>query len=142
MRTPFSRRDPALEVPSRYRVHVLADARTDAHGLEYRHGARRVRLDWDRVRRSFAAEVGEPQGVRAVVFDLVVEDSGAECVAFRFDVDPGEAAQAVARALVQALGAERCAPALRGLAADGVATRWYPDTSSLDEANLEAVRFG
>ena len=45
MRTPFSRRDPALEVPSRYRVHVLADARTDAHGLEYRHGARRVRLD-------------------------------------------------------------------------------------------------
>jgi hypothetical protein len=140
--TSFSGRDPEDEVPSRYRVHLLCEAGPAAHGVVYRQGEERRRVPWERVRRAQVALVGEPQGVRTVVFDLVVRDSGPECVALRFDADPGAEAQAVAQALLEGLGKERCGPALRELAGDGSVPRSYPDLASLDEANLESVRFG
>ena len=99
------------------------------------------------------AEVGEPEGVRTIVFDLVVRpdpqngerrpdgsDDGAFQV-FRLDADPYEDAVDVARAIERALG-ERAAASLKNLAADGVASWSYPDLESFEEAVIETLALG
>ncbi len=134
--------DPAggQEVPSRYRVHLLSDARPTERGILYRRGAQRFLLAWSRVRRAFAAEVGEPEGVRTIVFDLVVSTDRGECVVFRFDADPGEGAKILARAVELGAGSESCDACLRAVATDGFATRSFPDLEPFEEASLEAIR--
>jgi hypothetical protein len=127
--------------PSRYRAHVLADVKPTERGLLYRRGEQRFLLEWTRVLRALGAEVGEPEGVRTIVFDLVVAIEGDECVACRFDADPGEAAAALARAVELGVGGERCDAPLRAVAIDGFATRSHPDLESFEEAALEAIRF-
>jgi len=141
-RAPEAAPDREKEVPSRYRVHLLCDAKPTERGVVYRRAGQRFLLAWSRVQRVLAAEVGEPEGVRTVVFDLLVVLRGPEAVACRLDAEPGDAAAALARALELGVGRERCSPSLRAVAADGVATRWYPDLESFGEANLESVRFG
>lgn len=141
-RAPEAAPDREKEVPSRYRVHLLCDAKPTERGVVYRRAGQRFLLAWSRVQRVLAAEVGEPEGVRTVVFDLLVVLRGPEAVACRLDAEPGDAAAALARALELGVGRERCSPSLRAVAADGVATRWYPDLESFAEANLESVRFG
>jgi hypothetical protein len=47
-------------------------------GVVYRRGDQRYLLAWSRVHRGLAAEVGEPQGVRTIVFDLAIEVEGPE----------------------------------------------------------------
>ena len=49
-----------------------------------------------RILHALAAEVGEPEGVRTVVFDLLVERKATGCVVCRFDADPGPEAKALA----------------------------------------------
>jgi hypothetical protein len=122
---------------ARYRVELLAWAEVQDEGVAFREGAATKLLRWDRVLHALAAHVGEPEGVSTVVFDLVVERKEADCLVRRFDADPGEAAQTVARALVEALGRGRCSRSLIELANEGIAARSYSDLAGLAAGSLE-----
>ncbi len=138
---PGERLRDEARVPSRYRVHLLPDAKPTERGVVYRRGEDRFLLAWSRVEHALGAEVGEPEGVRTIVFDLALEVSGAECVVCRLDAEPGEEATAVARAIQLGIGRERGSASLRALAAEGLPTRCYSDLETLSEANLETLRF-
>jgi hypothetical protein len=127
------------EVRARYGVRLLAGAQATERGLVHHEGAEQrclQCLEWGEVKRVLAAEVGEPQGVRTIVFDLVVDRRAGSFAVCRFDAEPGEDAVAVARAIEAALPGERLGASLKSLAADGVTCRWYPDLESLEEASL------
>ncbi len=106
--------------------------------MVYRDGGEERVLEWNRIHLGLAAEVGEPQGVRTIVFDLVV-DIGPPVRLCRFDSDPIEGALSVARALVEHLGPERATGSIKSIASDGLPTRWFPDLESLTAANLELL---
>ena len=128
------------EVAARYRVRALAAPRAGAEGVEHLEGGRAALLPWSRVQRALAAEIGEPQGVRTVVFDLVVgaeRDGGFEVA--RFDAESDETAVAAARALARALPAGRLSAAVRALASEGRARDWFPDLAAFEEAALAAL---
>ena len=128
-----------IPVAVSYRVQLLTDARLTPAGIAYRCGSRSPVVEWGRVKHATAAEVGEPQGVRTIVFDLVLEAGDEEWVVCRFDADPSEAAMVTARAIVGALPAGRVGGSIKSLATDGVASRWYPDIESFEEANRRAI---
>lgn len=132
---------PACDLAVRYRVTLLPEAELSETGLVHREGAASRVLEWSRVQRALAAEVGEPEGVRTIVFDLIVEIRGDTCAAVRFDADPSENAVEWARALDRALGPERSTPSIKSVAVDGVPGRWFPDVESFEAANL-AILFG
>ena len=129
----------AIATPSRLRVHLLADPKPTDRGVVYRRGGQRYLLAWPRVRRAFAAAVGETERA-GIEFHLVVESRGAECVSCRVELAPGEAAHRLARALVVA-DEEGVGECVRSLARDGVASRRHPDPEAFADAVLEAVRF-
>jgi hypothetical protein len=131
----------ASEVPSHYRVHLLPGAKPTERGVLYRRGSERFLLAWGRVEYAFAAEVGEPEGVRTIAFDLAVEVHGPVCVACRMEAEPGEDAMRTARAIQLAIGPETCNSCVKSLAADGVPLLSFPDTETFGEAVLESVRF-
>jgi hypothetical protein len=133
--------DPASEVPSRYRVHLLPGAKPTERGVLYRRGSERFLLAWGRVERAFAAEVGEPGGVSAINFDLAVEVRGPVCVVCRMEAKPGEDAMRIAKAIQLGIGSDRCNSCIESLAADGVVSLSFPDTETFGEAVLESVRF-
>jgi hypothetical protein len=124
------------EVRARYSVRLLAGAQVTECGVLHREGAAQRLLEWGEVDRALAAELGEPQGVRTIVFDLVKDRSAGSFAVCRFDAEPGEEAIATARVIAGALPAERLAASIKSLAADGVPCRWYPDLESLEEAAL------
>lgn len=130
-----------LDAGGRYRVEVLAWAEIRTDGVCFREGAEPRLLPWDRVLQALAAHVGEPEGVSTVVFDLVVERKETDCLVCRFDADPGEAAQAAARALVGRLGRGRCSRSLLELAAEGVPTRSYADLDALAAGSLDELGY-
>jgi hypothetical protein len=121
----------------RYRVDVLAWAEVGPDGVRFREGAEQRTLAWNRVLHALAAHVGEPEGVSTVVFDLVIERKATDCLVCRFDADPGEAAQAVAREILERIGRERCSRSLAELAAEGIPTRAYADLDGLAAGSLE-----
>jgi hypothetical protein len=127
------------DTSSRYRVEVLPWAEVAADGIAFREGPEDRTLPWGRILHALASYVGEPEGVCTIVFDLVVERKETECLVRRFDADPGEAAQNVARALVERLGRARCSRSLADLAKEGMPTRSYADLDSLAEATLEEL---
>ena len=132
--------DPAVsEVLSRYRVHLLPGAKPTERGVLYRRGSESFLLAWGRVESAFAAEIGEPGGARAIVFDLAVEVSGPVCVVCRMEAQPGEEAMRIARAIQLGVGPEACNPCIKSLAADGVPSLSFPDIESFGEAVLESV---
>jgi hypothetical protein len=139
-RLPAARTEP--EVPSRYRVYRLPGAKPTERGVLYRRGRQRYLLAWTRVKRAFAADVGEPGEPRVTVFDLAIQVTGSECVVCRLVAEPGEQAIRVARAIELAVGSRACSPCIQALAVDGLATRAYPDLDVFSESVLEAVRFG
>jgi hypothetical protein len=122
-----------------YRVELLTDTRPTATGIAYRCGSRSLEIGWSRVKHVVAAEVGEPQGVRTIVFDLVLEAGDEDWVVCRFDADPSEDAMEVARAIAGALPDDRVGGSIKSLATDGIASRWYPDLESFEEANRRAI---
>ncbi len=126
----------------RYRVWLLGDPRLSEGGVSYREGDGRKLLAWAAVQRAIAAEVGEPQGVRTIVFDLVVEREGSDCTVCRLDAEPGEDAVALARAVAEGLGPERASPSIKSLVTDGLPSRWYPDLEAFEEAALEEILGG
>lgn len=120
-----------------YRSQLLVAPRVSESGVEHGAEGEIRRLDWAAVRAARAAEVGEPQGVRTIVFDLLVEDE-AGALALRMDAEPGEEAQWVAQKLVRGLG-ERARPSLKSLALDGQPARWHPGLSEFEEAAAEEL---
>ena len=124
---------------SAYRVELLPSVELTEAGIAYAEGPDRATLRWERIERALAAQVGEPEGVRTIVFDLVVERKHGECLVCRFDAEPGAAAQAVAQELARNLGRARCSRSLLELAAEGAPTRAYPDLATLAEDALEEL---
>jgi hypothetical protein len=123
-----------------YLSEVVTDVELSGLGCSYsRHGEIQL-LDWGRVELCAAAEVGEPEGVRTIVFDLVVEIADDHCVVYRFAADPGVDAMTAARTIEAVLGSDRCDTAVRSLAKDGTSSRWYPDIESFEAANGSAIQ--
>jgi hypothetical protein len=124
---------------ARYRVRLIGPAELCAQGLAYRDGDGEMLVDWGRVENAVAAEVGEPEGVRTIVFDLVVGRTG-ECLDIaRLDAEPGEEALELARAIESGMGPGRQSASVKSLATDGTPSRWYPDLRSFEEAALELL---
>lgn len=130
---------PPPIAPPRYHVDVLAWAEAGDHGVSHLNGSRRETLQWASVLYALAAEVGEPEGVRTVVFDLVVERKDRACVVCRFDAEPGLEAQEVAMQIAAGLGRTRCSRSLLALASDGAASRQVPDLEALAERAIEEL---
>jgi hypothetical protein len=128
------------ELRSRYCARLVSEARPTRAGLSHRDPDGTHVLAWSQVRRAIAAEVGEPQGVRTVVFDLALHGPDPDRVeALRFDAEPGEAAVAVARELSVWLPPERLAASIKNLASEGLAEEWHPDLESFEEHALAAL---
>jgi hypothetical protein len=122
-----------------YRVEFLREIRLSAGGVLHRTAAGERLLRWEEVRFAVAAEVGEPEGVRAIVFDLVLgRDSDGWRVA-RLDADPGPAALAIAQAIHAGVGPQQRGPSIKSLASDGVASWWHADLESFEEAVAAAI---
>lgn len=137
-----SRKNPGtapVTAGSRYRVHVLRAPEVDERGVLHGPPEARTLLSWGKVRCALAAEVGEPEGVRTIVFDLAVEVAGADSVAYRLDADPGEDARRVARIAEEALGPGCSTASIKSVATDGIPSRWYPDLEAFEEAALEML---
>jgi len=137
----FLRPPSEAERRSRYRVRELEAPSLEAHGIGHGSADARELLSWDDVERVVVAEVGEPEGVRTIVCDLVRRAFGGGFKAHRLDADPGEAAQALARGLEAGLG-PRASAGLKSLAGDGLATRWYPDLAAFEEEALAELERG
>jgi hypothetical protein len=133
-------RSDSSGLPSHYRARLIEGAEVCEQGLAHGRGDERSLLAWSEVLRAFAAEVGEPEGIRTVVFDLVIGIEGLACRALRFDAEPGEAACAVASAIEQGVGADRCDASLHTVAEEGFVTPTHPDLEPFDEACLESLR--
>lgn len=131
--------DGTGHVPARTRVVLLPEPQLDARGVLYRRSEGLYLLPWSRVSGAHAAEVGEPEGVRTVVFDLSL--TGREHVRCRLDADPGDSARELGQAIERGLGRGQCTKSLRAVALDGYATRSYPDLESFEEdAQVELLR--
>ena len=130
----------------RYRVQVLEAPHVLARGIEYGEGPQRQLLEWSAVVCGLAAEVGEPEGVRAIIFDLVVErftrSEGEEFSVCRLTAEPGEEAMEIASAIELALAPEACAPSIKNLASEGTPSRWYQDIEEFEAAALQSLTQG
>ncbi len=136
--TPMPRSTQGPE-PSRYRVRSLDAVTVTARGVGHGVGAERVHLPWNEIRCVIAAEVGEPEGVRGVVFDLLGSDDAGDWIAFRLVSGAGVEAMELARALQIGMGHERASASLKSLAADGVPTRCYPDLQAFEREARELL---
>jgi len=139
MQTSALSPDVAASLPppsARYHVDVLPWPEVGEHGVTYSNGSCRETLQWASVLLALAAEVGEPEGVRTVVIDLVVERKETEVVVCRFDVEPGPEAQEIAMEIAASVGRARCSRTLLALATDGAASRQVPDLDTLAEEAL------
>jgi hypothetical protein len=134
----FLRPPTDAERRARYPVQVLESPRLDPSGVAHGPASARELLVWGKVERVMIAEVGEPEGVRTIVCDLIGRSERGPSV-YRLDAEPGESAIAMARALERGIGPARVPAALKSLAADGLATRWFPDLRSFEEAALEEL---
>lgn len=124
------------QVLDRYRVQLLHDAVAAERGVLHRTDGEDCILDWGRVRRVIAAEVGEPQGVRTVVFDLLVGDGELPFSVRRFDAEPGEDAVAAAELMARYVPGDQLCATIKALAADGLPLEWHPDVESFEESAL------
>jgi hypothetical protein len=129
-------------VSARYRVELLHEARAAANGLRHLENGCERELAWSAVAHVWAAEVGEPEGVCTIVFDLVVGRGPEGLAVRRFDAEPGEPATELARVLLRHLPPERLAAPVKSLAVDGRPNEWHPDLESFEEAALAALLDG
>jgi hypothetical protein len=128
----------ARERCSRYRVRLLCDPRAVEEGIRHGDDEEGGVVPWDTFHGVLAAEVGEPEGVRTIVFDLyTISDGGVEV--HRLDAEPGEEAMELARRIELYLGAGRESASLKSVATDGIPTSWHPDLESFEEQALSQV---
>ncbi len=120
-------------------IWVVSRPALHGAGVDLEWEGCRHQVVWPAVQRAFAAEVGEPEGVRAVVFDLLWSDAPEGPTVVRFSVDPSEGPKRPAQQLVDSLGEARCSVSLRCLAREGQASDRFSHLDLLDEALLEAL---
>lgn len=125
-----------------YRVEVLRGARTGRDGILHAAADGERLLRWDEVRFAVAAEVGEPEGVRTIVFDLVLGRDADGWRAARLDAEPGPDAEEIARAIHDGVGPRQRGPSIKSLASDGVPSWWYADLEAFEEAVVAALPAG
>jgi hypothetical protein len=129
--------------PGRYRVQLLANPELCECGIAHGDPASPSLVEWTVVRWALAAEVGEPEGVRTIIFDLVVDRiSGPDGSAFeirRLSAEPGEEAMKLASAIERALAPQSSAPSIKSLAAEGTPSRWYQNLEEFESAALESL---
>ena len=125
-----------------YRVELLRGARLASGGILHRVGHHERLLRWEEVCFAVAAEVGEPEGVRTIVFDLVLGRDAEGWCAARLDADPGPSAEGIARAIHSGVGPQQRGPSIKSLASDGVASWWFADLEAYEEAVLAAIPLG
>jgi hypothetical protein len=127
----------------RYRVRLLENPELRESGIAHGDPAHPELVGWSAIRWALAAEVGEPEGVRTIIFDLVVDRiSGSEGSAFeirRLAAEPGEEAMKLATAIERALAPGLSAPSIKSLAAEGSPSRWYQDLEEFEAAALESL---
>jgi hypothetical protein len=140
-RAPSSAPAGAARPPARpgYRVELLREVRLAASGILYATPAGERLLRWDAVRFALAAELGEPEGVRTIVFDLVLGRDAAGYRVARLDADPGPLALEIARAIHAGVAPPQRGPSIKCLASDGVASWWHADLESFEEAAAAAI---
>ena len=117
-------------------IWVVDQPELSADGIRIAWEGATHAVAWSEIDRAFAAEVGEPEGVRAMVFDLAWSGAPDAPAILRFSVDPSEGPKRPAQHVVEALGAELCSDSLRALANDGRPTEHYSHIDFLDEALL------
>ena len=131
---------PDLRTPKTpaYPLQLLEEPRVSAAGIEHGPDRGRELLRWRDVIGALAAEIGEPEGVRTIVFDLLARASRGVRVAVRLDAEPGAAAAAVAQTIAAALG-DRARPSIKSLAIDGTASLWFPDLASFERVAADEL---
>src|SRR5262245_14227212 len=122
-----------------YKVELLRDPSLTARGVLHRAPDGERLLRWEEVLFALAAEVGEPEGVRAIVFDLVLGCDAQGWRVARLDADPGPSAVAIAHAIHEGVGPPQRGPSIKALAIDGVASWWHADLESFEEAAAAAI---
>jgi hypothetical protein len=127
------------ETRTGYPARILLSPEIEAPGLRHLDQGEPALLRWNTVRLAIAAEIGEPEGVRTIVFDLISGVAGGGWLAHRLDAEPGAEAMLCARALTERLEPEACGPSIKSLATDGIASRWYPDLPSFEEDAIELL---
>ncbi len=137
--TPDGRPTTRAALRAGYRVELLCGTRLAAGGVLHRTPAGERLLRWEEVRFALAAEVGEPEGVRAILFDLVLGRDADGWQVARLDADPGPTARAIAQAIQGGVVPQRRGPSIKSLASDGVASWWHPDLESFEVAAAAAI---
>ncbi len=123
-----------------YPAHLLERPESTAEGIRHDQDGERILLAWSAVHWAIAAEVGEPEGIRTIVFDLLTRDADAGFRLLRLDADLGGDAMELARELCRGLGPERKLASIRCLATDGIPARRYPDLDSFEQEALAELR--
>ncbi len=123
-----------------YRVELLENPAATPEGVNHGADASRALLPWSEVCWAIAAEIGEPEGVRTIVFDLVTRRANGGWHVRRLDAEPGGDAMALARVVLRGLGAERKVSSIKSLATDGIPARRYSDLDSFEEEALVELR--
>jgi len=125
-----------------YRVTVLLDATTGEQGIGFRGDGGQQLLEWRSIQTALAGEVGEPEGVRTILFDLitdrVVTPDGVRFTVSRLDAEPGEEAMELAKAISRALG-DNVSASIKSLAAEGTPSLWYPDIDEFEAAAVHSL---
>ncbi len=122
-----------------YRVDLLREPRLAEGGILHGPPGQQRLLGWEEIWFAVAAEVGEPEGVRTIVFDLVLGRDPDGWRAARLDADPGPGAEEIARAIHAGVGPRQRGPSIKSLASDGVPSWWFADLEGFEEAVAAAV---
>ncbi len=130
----------SVDLRNRYRVTLLDEAAPTALGIEYAGEGERALLRWSEIELALTAEVGEPEGVRTIVFDLIVASDDEIYQIRRMDAEPGEDAMELARILGDRLGPDRTTASIKSVATDGIASRWYPDIDSFELDAMHSLK--
>ncbi len=127
----------------RYRVQLLANPELCESGIAHGDPANPSLVEWAAIDWALAAEIGEPEGVRTIIFDLVVgrvpEPDGSAFEICRLGAEPGEEAMRMASAIERALAPQFSAPSIKSLAAEGTPSRWYQNLEEFESAALESL---
>jgi hypothetical protein len=128
------------EVQARYAVRLLADAQPAPEGLVHLTADGVQHVGWGDVQYVLAAEIGEPQGIRTILFDLVLAGRDGCWSVLRFDEEPGEDAEAVAEILAAAIPTDRLGAAVKSLASESVVAEWFPDVPTFEVTALALLQ--
>ena len=123
-----------------YPARLLERPEVTAEGVSHVRDGERMLLAWSAVHWAIAAEVGEPDGVRTIVFDLLTRDADGGFCLLRLGADLGYDAIRLARELEKRIAPKRKLPSIRCLASDGIPARRYPDLESFEQQALAELR--